>query len=275
MWRTDPLTPTQICRFRNQASRKMHFLPRGLLLTNFTEKEVFPTNLVAALRKFAIFSQLDEASLAGLASSATHRSWAAGSMLFQRGDAGDFLFAITKGRVRLSLGTAQGRELVLGHVGPGEILGEIALIDGLPRSADATAVEAISVLMMRRNLFLKTAIEHPDVMLAVAKYLCSRLRNTNYQMESIALYDLQTRVVRFILLTLQHLYGSDLPKEPVLRLGLNQSDLSAVLGASRPKVNQALKLLTSVGAIRRDGDTLVCNLRMLQSFAEVLPEQSP
>lgn len=216
------------------------------------------------LSAFPIFGQLGDVAQQRLAAATTTRNWQSGSLLFQRGDEEDHLIALVSGRVRLSLASPQGRELVLRHAGPGEVLGELALIDGLARSADAVAIQPTTALILRRDRFLTIAAEHSDVGLAVARYLCGQLRNTNFQMESIALYDLQIRLVRFILLTLQQIYGADIPDTASLTLGLNQTDLSAVLGASRPKVNHALQSLISIGGIRRDGDKLICDTGILQ-----------
>ncbi len=224
--------------------------------------------LVQALAAFKVFATLDPASLAALAAAGGRKSWAAGATIFLRGDQGDYLLALTAGRVRLSLGTPTGRELVLRHVGPGEIIGELALIDGEPRSADAVAVEPTTGIIVPRARFLAATETHPALALAVARYLASLLRNTNYQMESIALYDLRMRLIRFILFTVDQVHGVSPGPAPTLRLGLNQSDLSSVLGASRPKVNMALQALIAEGALTRKGEGLVCNLAQLQDLLE-------
>ena len=92
------------------------------------------------LGRFELFSELSPETLSALAGSAHRHSWRAGGVIFQRGDEGDHMLAITEGRVRLSLGTAAGRELMLRQLGPWEVMGELAIIDGETRSADATAV---------------------------------------------------------------------------------------------------------------------------------------
>lgn len=224
-----------------------------------------PMPLAPALSAFKIFSTLDPSSLAALAAAGGRKSWAAGATIFQRGDQGDYLLALTEGRVRLSLASPTGRELVLRHVGPGEIIGELALIDGEPRSADAVAVEPTTAIIVPRVRFLAATTAHPALAMGVARYLASLLRNTNYQMESIALYDLRMRLIRFILFTVAQVYGDAPGPAPVLRLGLNQSDLSSVLGASRPKVNMALQALIAEGALVRNGEGLVCDLALLQA----------
>lgn len=226
-------------------------------------------DLSEPLGKCPIFSTLKPETLAALAATGQRRTWAVGKTIFQRGDAGDHMLAITGGRVRLSLGSAQGKELMLRHLEAGDVLGELAVIDGLPRSADAVALEETTAIVLRRTRFLEVAETHPDLALAVARYLCSMLRNTNFQMESIALYDLQMRLVRFFLFSLRQAHGERLPDRVVLQMGLSQSDLSAVLGASRPKINQALQVLITEGAIRRDGDRFVCEVRRLREMAEI------
>ena len=219
------------------------------------------------LADFPIFAAMQADSITALSAAVTRRSWIVGAMIFQRGDAGDHLLAIRRGRVRLSLSSPQGREVVLRAVGAGEILGEMALIDGLPRSADAHALQDTDCLVLSRSAYRAVAERHPDVSLAMAQYLCSLLRSTNYQLESIAIYDLQARLARFFLFLLEQKHGADIPPAPELRHGLNQSDLSAILGASRPKVNHALQILLALGAIRREGAALVCDLPMLRHFA--------
>ncbi len=224
-------------------------------------------DLAALLGRFALFAGLSATTLEALAASGRRHHWAAGGLIFQRGDKGDHMLAITEGRVRLSLGTAGGRELMLGQLGPWDVLGELAVVDGEPRSADAVAVEATTAIVLPRARFLALAEERADLPLALARHLCAMVRATTLQMESIALYDLRMRVIRFVLLSLRQAHGSQLPTEAVLPLRLNQSDLSAILGASRPKVNQALRALIEAGALRRDGTHVICITRRLRELA--------
>lgn len=221
----------------------------------------------AGLRGFPIFASLDEQSLAQLAEAMTRRSWPAGSTIFLRGDEETHLLALLSGKVRLSIGTPQGKELVLRHLGPGEILGEMALLDGRPRSADATAVGQVSALVLRSDRFNRIALENPAIPLALARYLCGLLRDTNAQMESIALYEMPARLVRFLLFTLRQVHGDDLPDLATVRLGFSQSELALIVGATRPKVNRALQDIMATGAVQRDGDALVCNVPALLEIA--------
>ncbi len=222
----------------------------------------------ARLASFAIFSALSADSLAALAEGMREQRWGAGRLIFSRGDAGDHMFAILTGRIRLALSNARGREIVLRTLGPGDILGEMSLIDGEPRSADATAAEDTTCLVLTRARFEAVASQRPDVGMAMARHLSTHLRRTNFQMESIALYDLQTRLVRFLLHTLAHTPGTGTGRQQRLTLGVNQTDVSAILGASRPKISQAFQALIAAGAIQRDGGDVICDVQALTALAE-------
>jgi CRP-like cAMP-binding protein len=226
-------------------------------------------DILKSLGRAAVFSGVDEPTLAALAASATRRAWDGGTVLFQRGDAGDFLLALTSGRVRLSVSSPSGKELVLRHMGPGEVLGEFSLIDGQPRSADATVVEPSAGILLHRDKFLQVAASFPQLGMALARHLCQQLRSTNYQMESIALYDLKSRVARFLLFALREQHGAEVPDRAILRMVLNQSELASVLGASRPKINQVLQSMLTDAVLVRDGATLICDVPKLEAAAEV------
>jgi len=221
-----------------------------------------------ALAAISLFGEIDPDTRASLAAVGRPRGWAAGNCLFQRGDQGDHMIAVTRGRIRLSIGNAQGRELVICHLSSGDVLGELALIDGQPRSADAFAVEATTGIVIGRADFLRIAHEKADLCLALARHLSELLRNTNYQMESIALYDLKLRVVRFFLFSLRQMHGENLPDRPAISAALNQSDLSAILGASRPKVNRVLQDLIAAGALHREEGKMICNVARLRRIAD-------
>jgi CRP/FNR family transcriptional regulator, cyclic AMP receptor protein len=222
----------------------------------------------ATLGRLAVFEGVAPQTLADLAANATTRRWAAGQFLFQRGDADDCLLAIMSGQVRLSLMTPGGRELVLKVLGQGDVLGEFAVIDGLARSTDAVALQPVTAMVVTRDQFLRVAQARPDLPMAFARYLCTLLRATNFQMESIALYDLQGRLVRFILMVIRQAHGATPPPEVRIDLGLNQTDLAAALGATRPRVNNALQGLIALGAIQRDGVAVLCNVSKLNALAD-------
>lgn len=223
---------------------------------------------LAALRQTAIFGGLEADVLEVVARLSVWRDWPAETLLFQRGDEGNHMVIVASGRLRMSLVSAAGREMMLGALGPGGVIGELALIDGQPRSADVTTMEPSSGLILWRDGFLSAMQMEPRLGLAVARHLCGLLRATNHQMESIALHDLRTRLVRFLLFALEQARGTDLPSRAELRIGLNQTELANMLGASRPKVNRALQALIEDGAVTRVEDRLICDIALLRAFAE-------
>jgi CRP-like cAMP-binding protein len=219
-------------------------------------------------RSFGMFETLDDGTLSIISGLAQRRQWQAGETIFHRGDPGDYLIALADGRVRLSVGTARGRELVLRMAEPGELLGEIALLDAAPRSADAVAAINTVGYVLHRNQLGPVIQSGPAFLQAVTHYLCRRLRETTDQMEGIALYGLEARLARFILFTLRQIHGDDIPPDPVLRFEISQSDIAAVLGASRPKVNRALQCLRDLGALQKENDAMICDVATLEQLAE-------
>jgi CRP-like cAMP-binding protein len=219
-------------------------------------------------RSFALFDGLDPGALQAVAAAAVRVDWPAGAVLFQRGDPGDYLVALGAGRVRLTLGTQAGRELILRHAEAGDTLGEMALFDHAPRSADATALVPTTGYLLYRRAFDDIAARHPALVFTVARYFSRRLRETTDQLESIALYNLEARAARFLLFTLRQIHGEPLPATAVLRLEISQSEIAAVLGASRPKVNRALQALTDAGALVKAGDLWTCDTGALAALAE-------
>lgn len=226
------------------------------------------TNHTALWRSFRLFETLNNQALAQIIVAAQPRQWASGTTLFQRGDAGDYLIALTSGRIRLSVGTPQGKELVLRHAEPGDVFGELSLFDGSLRSADATALTASDGYILSRRDFEKIADREPDLRIAVTHYLCRMLRDTTEHLEGLALYNLEARVARFLLVTLRQIHGDDLPPNPLLQLDINQSDIAAVLGASRPKVNRALQSLRDAGILQKSGTALECDVAALTDIAD-------
>lgn len=224
--------------------------------------------ICAVLARCRPFATLDPADLGELARGARLRTWSAGGLIFARGDAGDMMLAIVEGRIRLSLSSARGREIVLATLGPGALIGEIALIDGEPRSADATAVRQTTCLVLPRTTFEAVATTRPQVSLALARHLCALVRSTNFQMESIALYDLQTRLVRFLLSLLARQEAPPPGGRQRLVLGLTQGEVAAILGATRPKVSMAFQALAATGALHSEGEALVCDVALLARLAE-------
>ncbi|MFB2549790.1 Crp/Fnr family transcriptional regulator [Ensifer soli] len=219
-------------------------------------------------RSFPIFEDFDKETLLAVAGIATWRKWPAGTVIFQRGDDGNEMLVVVSGRIKLSVLTRQGKELALRHLEAGQILGEMAILDGAPRSADATTTAATEAYAIGKRAFLDLITARPGTAEAVIRYLCARLRETTEQMETIALYDLDQRVARFFLAALRQIHGEDLPESANLQLALSQTDIAGILGASRPKVNRAILSLEESGAITRSGAVIACHVARLKRLAD-------
>ena len=220
-------------------------------------------------RSFSIFEDFDDQALTALSEISVHRTWHAGEVIFQRGDDGDYMIALASGRIKLSLITPNGRELVLRQVEGGELFGDLAVLDRQTRSADAAVVTAAEGYAISRRPFMELVEHSSNATGAVFRYLCQRLRDTTEQLESIALYDLTARAARFFLATLRQIHGNDLPERANLQLPLSQSDIAEILGASRPKVNRAIVSLEENGGIRRCEDGIIeCNSGRLRWIAD-------
>ena len=137
-----------------------------------------------------LFSGLGEDAIRGIAGLCTRRALDSGEVLFQKGDKGDALFGVRRGRVRIETGTAAGGRLTLNVLGPGDLFGEIALFDGQPRTADAIAAEASELFTVRRSDFLTYLEREPRVTLRLIEMLCQRIRWISDRMEESVLLPL-------------------------------------------------------------------------------------
>ncbi len=194
--------------------------------------------------------------------------YGAGQEIFSRGDQSDFLLLIAEGRVRLSVMSDEGRELSVRHAVAGDVLGEIAALDGRPRTASASALAETQAFALHRAEFRAMIGRFPALSLGIIEFLCGRLRETTDQLESIALHPIEARLARFLLVALGGRKAEPGKRVP-LELGFSQSELAQLLGASRPKVNVALRLLEELGALRRTSDRLFCDPVLLAQTARL------
>ncbi len=154
--------------------------------------------------------------------------------------------------------TPQGKELTLRHLEAGlDLRAELAILDGQPRSADATADDRDRGIRDQQARFLEVLTRNAQSYQSIIHYLCTKLRETTEQLETIALYDLDSCVARFFLAMLRNIHGNELPESANLQLALSQTDIASIVGASRPKINCSILTLEDVGAIRRNTDGII------------------
>src|SRR3546814_472595 len=159
--------------------------------------------------------------------------------------------ALVTGVQTCALPISEGREIILNIIHPGEVFGEIALLDGKERTADATAIEVCELLILERRDFVPFLERHPDICLRLIAVLCERLRRTTEQVEDVLFLDLQARLAK-TLLHLADAHGQPSPKGIALAVKLSQRDLANMIGASRESVNRQLSLWEDDGLISRD-----------------------
>lgn len=222
-----------------------------------------------ALLGSPLFAAMQPAELDEILAFATERRVRRGQMIFQRGDNGSSMVVVLRGRVRISTVSGDGKEVTLNVINPGEVTGEIALLDGKPRSADATAIEDTTLLVIERRNFLPFVRRNEDLFLRLLAVLCSRLRQTSIAMEEIALFDLPIRLAR-VLLKLADDYGRPIAAGTRIDLKLSQRDLSNLVASSRESVNKQLRAWRESGTVDlEDGFLVLRRPAVLRALTDV------
>ena len=200
----------------------------------------------------SLFQAMQQEELDSILGFASDRHYERGKVIFQKGEPGSSMMAVLSGRVRIGVVSPEGKEVALNVITPGEVFGEIALLDGKPRSADATAVEDTQLLVVERKQFVPFLRSNDDLYLRLLAVLCERLRLTSLALEEIALFDLDARLAR-LLLKFATDFGRPQPDGIRIGIKLTQGDLGAQLAASRESVNKQLKRWESDGVLRKEG----------------------
>jgi CRP-like cAMP-binding protein len=230
---------------------------------------VLKTDPIGLLARAPLFAGLDEPSRKAVAVELREAAYEPGQVIFSRNDPGSELHIVSKGRVRLSVLTSDGRELSFAHAESPSIFGELAVFDGRPRSADATAVNKVETLILSKAAFSRLLAARPSVGEAAVRFLAGRLRDADEQLEAIALHPIEARLARFFLATVRQKDPAGKAEKISLALPISQSELALLVGASRPKVNAALQLLESEGAIERRGQQVVCDVAVLSGIGRL------
>jgi CRP/FNR family cyclic AMP-dependent transcriptional regulator len=159
-------------------------------------------DIIELLASTELFKTLPVDDLATCAASFRRARFAKGELLFARGDPGKNLYLVLEGQVRLAIATSEGREFSFEIAGAGDLFGEIAVLDGWPRSAEATAITQSTTYTLERNDFHRLRSTRPAISDAVISFLCRRLRDLSDKLETVALYPMEVRLARFLLTTL-------------------------------------------------------------------------
>jgi len=210
----------------------------------------------ARLAASGMFGGLERAMLDRLAAASRALVFEAGSTMFQEGDEADGIHCIASGLVRIHLAHEDGRELTLNLLERGDVIGEIALLDGLPRTAGATAIERTETVFLDRASFTAMLDASPQLARHVILVLCERLRRNTDQLNQSAFLDLRHRLLNlFRELAVGH--GEVRGDRSVVTPKLTQTEIAQMLGVARESVNKQIAALVRDGAVSLDAGRIV------------------
>lgn len=194
----------------------------------------------------------------------------AGEYVFRNGDEGPYyMAAVMSGRLRMSVHSLEGKEMLITMVERGEIFGEMSVFDNSPRAVDVVAETDCTCLIIMRDDFIPLVSAYPDVLLGIMKMMCHRMRLYAHTLELIALQNLPGRFARY-LLRLAKDYGVEQDGKIRIQAGLSQADIGQQLATTRESINKQLKIFVTRGYIAVDGD--VITLLDIPGLKEIAPE---
>ena len=213
------------------------------------------------LEQSPLFAQMDENSRHELISLAMPRSFGAGEPVCRVGDPGGSMMAVLAGTVRISMPTVKGKEVILADLRPGQLFGEIALLDGKPRSANATALTKCDLLVLERRNVIPFLERNPAACLQLMELLCARIRRSDERMADLAFFELPSRLAKVLLSYASEKTGAE------VRLSLSQTELAEMVGATRENVNRCLRDWHRRGIVKlKDGWTIILDTEKLRGL---------
>jgi CRP-like cAMP-binding protein len=213
--------------------------------------------ILESLAAIPFFAGLDPVALERLASGMRARRFRRGEVIFHVGDPGDALFVIVSGDVKISLPSETGDEAILATLRPNDVFGELALLDGAPRSASATALTATETVVLPRDRFRELIATEAGVRDALLASIAGELRRLTTHVEELHFLDITGRLAARLVRLAQE-GGTETADGAIrLRANLTQADLAAMVGCTRQSVNKLLGQFTDDGFIRQDRDGIV------------------
>ncbi len=209
-----------------------------------------------------LFGKLNREHIDRLVSCMVEKSVGRGSIIVAKDDPGSSLFAIRKGAVKITAPSVDGHDAVFNLVAKGDIFGEMALLDGRERSADAVAITDCELFVIERRDLLPLMREEPEIALTLIEILCGRLRQTTQQVESLMFLSLAGRLAK----TLLRLSDGDARGQKV---AVTQKDLGSIIGMSRESTNRQLRLWAQHKWVRLErGGITILSVEALEKIAE-------
>ncbi len=214
-------------------------------------------------KKNPLFANLSLDQIEQLTTRARSHRYRRNQIIFNEGDPGTALYMIVEGRVKMSQSSPDGKERTLALLSPGDVFGEMALLDEQARSADAVVVEDAELLVVPRKDFLGFIMTQPLAAMSLLVVLTQRLRHTNLLVHDAAFFDVRGRLAR-VLLDLARADGETEPGGALVCPRLTQSELASLVGVTRESVNKWLRHYERDGLItRRHGRLVILNPQRL------------
>ena len=211
---------------------------------------------LTTLRALPIFETLDDKSLKPLLRVAMLRHVPRHTVVLHAGDHTDNIYFVLSGVLKVQISDEEGREVILSMLGPGELFGEMGVLDDHPRSATVLAVESSEVVVIGKDDFKQCLADNPDVSLFIMRNLTKRLRLADRNIESLALFDVYGRVARLLLEAAEIVDG-----RKVVTHKITKQDIAKMIGASREMVSRVMRDLLAQGLIQEcDGQLILVDL---------------
>ncbi len=199
---------------------------------------------IIALRVLPIFETLNDERLEEIARIASLRSVVRNSTIIRAGDRTDNIYLVLAGALKVQISDPDGREVILSLLGPGEMFGEMGVIDEHPRSATVVSTAPCDLVVIAKDDFKRCLAENFEVSLYIIENLVKRLRKADRKIESLALIDVYGRVAR-LLLEMAEIEGG----RKVVRRRITRQDIAKTIGASREMVSRVMRDLQLQGLI--------------------------
>jgi len=207
------------------------------------------------LKYVPIFSELDENTLDQISKLGIRKNFTKDSVVLFEHETGSALFVIVSGKVKVSRVSDDGKEVILTILGESDFFGEMAILDGLARSANVTAMEDSELFIIQRSEFLELLQNHPEIAIALLQELTQRLRSADMKIKSLSLKDAEGKVATVILQLADDIgkikHGTvEIEKLPF------QHDLANMAGTSRETISRTLHSFAKKGMVELDGSKL-------------------
>ena len=207
---------------------------------------------IRLLKRVPLFSPLDDDDLEKIRNLCVTQHYVKDQIILIEEEAGNTLFLIQKGRVKVSRISDDGREVILSILEPGDFFGELSLIDGKARSASVTAIEDSEALVLRRGDFLGLLEDYPQISISLMKELAARIRKSDTQIKSLSLQDAMGRVASSLIMLADD-HGRVRKGQVIIPRIPLQQDLANMAGTSRETISRVFRILEDEQLIERSG----------------------